>query len=70
MIAPEHGFVLFVLLLAGLLGLSVYNLFSTSRDLQRVCELIGPHDVTVANPITPRQEIDNICINHPPDNAF
>jgi len=55
------------LVLACLLALSIYGNYRTGRDLQRLCELIGPHDVGVAVPRTPREEIDNICIDHEPE---
>ena len=35
-----------------------------------ICELIGSHDAGVTIPSSPRQEIDNICINHRADVAF
>jgi len=31
------------------------------KQLDRVCELSGEHDVVVANPTTDREELDNIC---------
>jgi hypothetical protein len=37
-----------------------------ARDLQQVCDLIGPHDVWFEHPETPRQVIDTICISHQP----
>jgi hypothetical protein len=59
-----------MLLLAGLLGLTLYDHYWTSRDLQRLCDLIGPHEASPAIPTAPQQEIDNICTNHQPDTGF
>lgn len=36
-------------------------------DLQTVCEVTGSHDIEVAKPVTDRERLDNICIQHEPD---
>ena len=36
------------------------NYYEKGRDLNRVCELLGEHDVWDAHPTTPQQEIDTI----------
>jgi hypothetical protein len=33
----------------------------------RVCELTGPHEFSHEHPVTPRQEIDTICLRHASD---
>jgi hypothetical protein len=53
------GWVLFALLL-----LSIYYHYRDGKDLEKVCELTGPHDVSVPNPLTTQQEITNICLQH------
>jgi hypothetical protein len=63
----DRGRDLLILLLGVVLAYLVYRHYSTGRDLQRICELIGPHTESVTNPSTPQQEIDNICISHQPD---
>lgn len=50
--------------LFALLVVAEYGNYTTGRDLERVCSLIGSHDVSVKNPRTARQVIDNICIGH------
>jgi hypothetical protein len=56
-----------VWILAALLALAEYGSYQVSASLTRVCELLGPHDVSVAVARTPREEIDNICINRQAD---
>ena len=56
-----------VAILVFLLIVSVHGNWRTGSDLQRVCELLGPHDVSIDHPRTAKQEIDNICIGHAPD---
>jgi|HubBroStandDraft_4_1064222.scaffolds.fasta_scaffold798558_2 hypothetical protein len=63
----NRGRDLLILLLGAVLAYLIYRHYSTGRDLQRICELIGPHVATETNPSTPQQEIDNICISHQPD---
>jgi hypothetical protein len=62
--AWEH---LGVVLLLGLLALVEWHNWKMDDDLDRVCALIGPHDVYVDHPRKPRETIDNICISHEPD---
>jgi hypothetical protein len=40
--------------------------YSRGRELSRVCELLGLHDVAIRNPRTAKEEIDNICIGRLP----
>ena len=55
-------------ILCVLLGIAGHGNYQRGRDLDRICELLGPHDVAVASPRTAREEIDNICISRePPD---
>jgi hypothetical protein len=53
--------------LAALLVLSVWSLFRTGLDLDRVCELTGPHEISHEHSVTPRQEIDTLCLDHASD---
>ncbi len=68
-----RGFSVFVkknlvaLLLAGLFAIAEYGNYQRGREIDRVCDLLGPHDFEVAHPMTARQEIDNICISREPD---
>ena len=42
--------------------------YSFGRDLERVCDLTGPHVLSLQGPLTARQKVDDICIEHaPPD---
>ena len=54
-------------LIFGLLVISVSGNRTTERDIQRLCLLLGDHDMSVKHPKTPQQEIDNICLNHEPN---
>jgi hypothetical protein len=56
-------------MLGALLAYLFYRHYSTGRDLQCICELISPNEAGVTIPNFPRQEIDNICINHRADDA-
>jgi hypothetical protein len=69
-VSKNRGRDLLILLLGAVLAYLIYRHYSTGRDLQRICELIGSHDTSVTIPSSPRQEIDNICINHRADEAF
>jgi hypothetical protein len=40
---------------------------SKEQDLAKLCELTGPHDVSVPHPLTTQQEITNICLKHESD---
>jgi hypothetical protein len=66
----DRGRDLLILLLGALLTYLIYRHYATGHDLRRICELIGPHDASVTVPNSPRQEIENICINHRADDAF
>jgi TPR repeat protein len=57
----------FAWILLVLLGVAEYGNYQRSEELDRVCELTGPHDVSVAIARTPREEIDNICIGREPE---
>jgi hypothetical protein len=48
--------------LFALLLVAEYGNYSRGQELDRICELLGPHDVSVLRPTTAREEIDNICI--------
>jgi hypothetical protein len=50
-------------ILCALLAIVVYGNYQRGRDLDRVCELLGPHVVAVPSPRTARQEIDSICVS-------
>lgn len=60
------GHDLVILVIIVLLAASLYGHHKTGHDLQRICELLGPHDLEVGSPRTAREEIDNICIAHEP----
>jgi hypothetical protein len=53
--------------LAAMLALSVWSLSQTRLDLDRVCELTGPHAFSHERPGAPQQEIDTICLRHASD---
>jgi hypothetical protein len=53
-------------ILFGLLALAQCRSYLTGRDLQTVCELTGPHNVSFENPVTERQQLDTICVRHEP----
>ncbi len=50
--------------LLALLMLAIYGNYREGHDLVNVCELTGPHDVSVPLPQTTQQEIANICLRH------
>ena len=56
----------FAWILAGLLIVAEFGNYQYGKDISRLCELTGPHDVSVPHPATTEQEIDNICIGHEP----
>lgn len=53
--------------LVALLTLAIYGNYQRGRELSRICDLLGPHDIRVSNPRTPQEEIDNICISRQSD---
>jgi hypothetical protein len=55
-------------IIAALLALAEFGSYETGKDLVRLCELTGPHDVSVPRRFVrdAKQEIDNICIRHQP----
>lgn len=53
----------FAWVLFGMFVIAEYGNWQRGVELSRVCDLLGEHDVSVSNPRTARQEIDNICIN-------
>jgi hypothetical protein len=57
----------FAWLLLALLAFAEYGNYQRGRELVRVCELLGPHGVSVVVPLRAREEIDNICIGRRPD---
>ena len=76
-ISPQHKAIIYdwmhrhagELALAVILVLVVYGQVKISRALTRVCELTGPHDYTSGHPITVKDEVNNICISHEPDDS-
>lgn len=48
-------------ILVVLLCMAEYGNYQRGRELDRVCELLGSHDVAVMSPQTPNEEIDDIC---------
>jgi len=50
--------------LLALLIFAVYHSYRQGDDLAQVCELTGPHDVSVPHPATPQEEITKICLGH------
>jgi hypothetical protein len=52
-----------VWMLVALLAVAEHGNYERGRELTRVCELLGPHDVAVGTPRTAKEEIDNICIS-------
>jgi hypothetical protein len=57
----------FVWILVVLLFATEYGSYQRWRELTRICDLLGPHDVSVAHPTTAPEEIDNICISQKVD---
>ena len=53
--------------LVTLLVLSAWSLSRTRLDLERVCELTGPHAFSHEHSGAPQQEIDTICLRHASD---
>jgi hypothetical protein len=53
--------------LLALLILAIYGSYRKEQDLAKLCELTGPHDVSVPHPLTTQQEITNICLKHESD---
>jgi hypothetical protein len=48
-------------LLLAAFAIAEYGNYQRGKELDRVCELTGPHDVWVKSPKTSREEIDKIC---------
>jgi hypothetical protein len=46
---------------------ALYIIHDRSRDLSRVCELLGDHVASYEHPLTPQEEIDTICNRNTPD---
>jgi hypothetical protein len=57
----------FAWLMVTAFAVAEYGNYQRSKELARVCDLLGPHDVYIDHPTTARQEIDNICISRMPD---
>lgn len=55
-------------ILLALLAICEWGNYHTGRDLQTICELMGPAIVSVPDryALTAQQRIDNICIRHTP----
>lgn len=43
--------------------LAEYWNYEKGKQLDRVCELTGPHEAVVAKPTTDREELGNICLS-------
>lgn len=52
-----------------LLVIAEHGNYTTGKDLDRVCALLGAHNGVSIPPQTTREEIDNICLAHDPDQA-
>jgi hypothetical protein len=48
-------------LLLGAFLIASFKYFERDKQLERVCELTGPHDVMTSHPRNGRDEVDNIC---------
>jgi hypothetical protein len=48
-------------LLFAALAIAEYGNYRRGIELDRVCELTGPHDVMTNKPASDREELDNIC---------
>jgi hypothetical protein len=57
----------FAWILAGLFLFAEYSNYKKGMDIQRVCELTGPHDVASNHPRNDKEELDSICINRASD---
>ena len=57
-----------VLMLVLALCITVYGNFESSKRLARLCDLTGPHDLTIRARGTPQAEADAICQNAEADN--
>jgi hypothetical protein len=55
------------MILAAALAVAIFGNYKRGRELDRICDLTGPHDTMAAVPHTARYEIDDICINREPD---
>ena len=54
-------------ILAGLLALAECGNYQNGSDLRRVCDLLGNHVISGPHhPVTAKQEIDKICLDHEP----
>jgi hypothetical protein len=40
-----------------------YGNYQRGKELDRVCELSGPHDFSYSQPKNDKEEIDTICVN-------
>jgi hypothetical protein len=47
-----------------------YRNFQKGGDIDKFCELTGPHQATVGDPRTDRNKLDAICIAHEDDSDF
>jgi hypothetical protein len=55
-----------IFVLAGALAFSVYRQYEKGNELQQLCDLTAPHDVSVDQPTTPNQKIDSVCSDYQP----
>ena len=50
--------------------LAEYWNFQKGEDIDKLCELTGPHNATVGDPLTDRDRLDAICVAHEDDTDF
>jgi hypothetical protein len=50
-----------------LLVIAEYGNYNLGKDLHRMCDLLGEHNVSFEHPVTPQEEIDTICLSHRAD---
>jgi hypothetical protein len=65
--AEERAQNIIILLFIFLLSIALYRHYEIGRDLRRLCELLGPHESTYTRPLSTKEEIDQICLDHDPD---
>ncbi len=53
----------FAWILLAALVIAEYGNYQRGRELARVCELLGPHEIAVTVARTAREEIDNIYVS-------
>lgn len=53
-------------ILLALFAVAEYGNYQTGYDINRLCGLLGSHDVSMLHPRTAKEQIDNICISYQP----